>query len=187
MKQLIMTREMPRLSLRAKILATVTALVAAVALPQICHVAGAALGVGTGIGEMLLPMHLPILLVGLLAGPTVGAVAGLLAPLVSFMLSGMPLVNALPFMCIELAVYGLCTGALRSVKLPTVLKVIAAQLVGRTVRFFAMMIAAAGGHTALSAVSVWQSVKTGWVGLAIQLILIPIVALIVEKAQNNEK
>lgn len=187
MKQMTMIREMPRLSLRAKLLATVSALAAAVALPQICHVTGAALGVGTGIGEMLLPMHLPILLVGLLAGPTVGAVAGLLAPLVSFLLSGMPLVTALPFMCIELAVYGLCTGALRAVKLPVVLKVIAAQFMGRLARLFAILIAGAGGHTALSANSVWQAVKTGWIGLAIQLILIPVMALIVEKLQKNEE
>ena len=187
MKQLTMTRDMPRLSLRAKALATVTALVAAVALPQICHVAGRAMGLGTGLGELLLPMHLPILLVGLLAGPAVGAVAGLLAPLISFGLSGMPLVSVLPFMCVELVAYGLCTGALRAVKLPVLLKVVVAQLAGRAVRCLAIFAAGGIGLTSLVPSSTWSALQRGWIGLAVQLVLIPVAVLIVEGLQKHER
>ena len=76
--------EYRRLSMKVQAMAAAIAVVAAVALPQIIHVAGAALGVGSGLGEMLLPMHLPVLLVGFLAGPWAGLVSGFLAPLVSF-------------------------------------------------------------------------------------------------------
>lgn len=186
MKLSTLTRELPRLSLRAKALALLFALSAAVALPQICHVAGAALGLGTGLGEMLLPMHLPILLAALLAGPTIGGIAGLTAPLISFLLSGMPVVAALPFMCIELALYGLVAGALRGIRLPVIAKLLIAQLAGRTLRWLCILIASAGGHTALAASSVWTSIGKGWIGLALQWVLIPLAVFAVEKLQRHE-
>ena len=187
MKATTPTRSLPRLSLRAKVLAVLFALTAAVALPQICHVAGKAFGLGTSIGEMLLPIHLPILLAALLAGPAVGGIAGLAAPLISFLLSGMPAVTALPFMCIELAAYGLAAGALRAVKLPVIVKLLIAQLAGRALRWLCILVAAAGGHTALAASSVWTAIGTGLVGLALQWTLIPLAVFAVEKLQKHEK
>jgi len=184
--KLSVTHVAPRLTVRAKMLALLIGIVAAVALPQICHVAGRAWNIGTGLGELLLPMHLPILAVGLLAGPAVGATAGLAAPAVSFLLSGMPLVTVLPFMCVELCFYGLCAGALRRVQLPIVAMVLVAQLAGRMARMLAILIGRALGGTALTAVSTWIAVKNGLPGLAIQWILIPVLVLLVEKAQKNE-
>ena len=103
-------RELP--SVKVQALATLAAIVGAVAIPQIFHVVGAISGMGTGLGEAFLPMHLPIILVGLLAGPYAGAIAGAFGPLVSFALSGMPGLAMLPFMVIELAAYGLIAGLL---------------------------------------------------------------------------
>lgn len=68
--------DLPRLSLTVKAAATVLAIVAAVALPQLFHVIGAVSGQGTMLGVAFLPMHLPIIFVGLIAGPAVGAIAG---------------------------------------------------------------------------------------------------------------
>ena len=82
--------DLPKLSLSTKAAATVLAIVAAVALPQLFHVIGAVSGQGTMLGVAFLPMHLPIIFVGLIAGPAVGAIAGAAAPLASFLLSGMP-------------------------------------------------------------------------------------------------
>ena len=65
--------DLPRLSLTVKAAATVLAIVAAVALPQLFHVIGAVSGQGTMLGVAFLPMHLPIIFVGLIAGPAVGA------------------------------------------------------------------------------------------------------------------
>ena len=68
--------DLPKLSLSTKAAATVLAIVAAVALPQLFHVIGAVSGQGTMLGVAFLPMHLPIIFVGLIAGPAVGAIAG---------------------------------------------------------------------------------------------------------------
>ena len=94
------------LSVKAQTLATIAAIVGAVAVPQIFHVLGRVSGLGTALGETFLPMHLPIILVGLLAGPYAGAIAGLLGPLASFALAGMPGIVMLPFMMIELCEIG---------------------------------------------------------------------------------
>lgn len=94
----------PRLSLTVKAAATVLAIVAAVALPQLFHVIGA-VSVRDHAWRHVLPMHLPVIIfVGLIAGPAVGAIAGAAAPLVSFLLSGMPMLAMLPLMMI-----GYCT------------------------------------------------------------------------------
>ena len=64
-----------KLSAKAQTIAAVTAVIAAVALPQLFHIMGAMSGLGTKLGEVFLPMHLPVILVGLLAGPYSGAAA----------------------------------------------------------------------------------------------------------------
>ena len=71
-----LVRTKPKVSVKVQTLATVGALAAAVALPQVFHAVGAVSGLGTALGETFLPMHLPILLVGLTAGPAVGAISG---------------------------------------------------------------------------------------------------------------
>lgn len=75
---ILKTTDKPRLSVKAQTLATIAAIVGAVAVPQIFHGLGAVSGLGTALGEAFLPMHLPIILVGLLAGPYAGAIAGLM-------------------------------------------------------------------------------------------------------------
>ena len=130
-------RELP--SVKVQALATLAAIVGAVAIPQIFHVVGAISGMGTGLGEAFLPMHLPIILVGLLAGPYAGAIAGAFGPLVSFALSGMPGLAMLPFMVIELAAYGLIAGLLRTANMPTIAKVLLVQVGGRVVRAAAIL------------------------------------------------
>ena len=98
--------DLPKLSLSIKAAATVLAIVAAVALPQLFHVIGAVSGQGTMLGVAFLPMHLPIIFVGLIAGPAAGAIAGAAAPLASFLLSGMPMLAMLPLMMVDLFAYG---------------------------------------------------------------------------------
>ena len=138
--------DLPKLSLGTKTAATLLAIVAAVVLPQLFHVIGAVSGQGTMLGVAFLPMHLPIIFVGLIAGPAVGAIAGAAAPLVSFLLSGMPMLAMLPLMMVELCAYGLVAGLLREVKLPSLAKVVIAQLAGRVVLI-------AGAHGALGEAS----------------------------------
>ncbi len=169
----------------ARLLVVLVTLVAAVLLPQICHLLGRASGVGSALGEMLLPMHLPILLAGALAGPFVGGVAGVMAPLVSFVLTGMPGAALLPFMVIELGVYGLCAGALSRTKLPTVAQLVAAQFAGRVMRALAIVVAVYGfSYTAVPVAIIWNSVRVGLIGIALQWMMIPLIVYRVKHASR---
>lgn len=166
--------ELPKLSLSTKAAATVLAIVAAVALPQLFHVIGAVSGQGTMLGVAFLPMHLPIIFVGLIAGPAVGAIAGAAAPLASFLLSGMPM---LALMMVELCAYGLVAGLLREVKLPSLAKVVIAQLAGRVVLTAATAIAVFAFGSSKAVAATWTSdLAAGLPGLALQWALIPLAA-----------
>ncbi|MBT1170895.1 ECF transporter S component [Bifidobacterium sp. SO4] len=177
-------------SIKFQSAAAVLAVIAAVALPQVFHLAGAALGLGTALGQTLLPMHLPVLLVGLLAGPYAGVATGALAPIVSFALTGMPMAPMVPFMVIELAAYGLFAGLLRGVRLPAAIrspfdwlvKLVAAQVAGRVVDAIAIAVAVALlGNTTMTVASVWAAVGTGLPGLILQWLAIPAVMFAVDR------
>ena len=175
-----------RLSFKKQTLAAIAAVAGAVILPQIFHVMGALSGLGTALGEAFLPMHLPIILVGLLAGAYAGAAAGLTAPLISFALTGMPNSVMLPFMMIELCVYGLSAGLLRNVKMNSLLKVLISQLAGRLVRAAAILFAVyALKNTPINPATILTSVYKGIFGLALQWTLIPLIIYRVEN--GNEK
>ncbi|MCD7727191.1 MAG: ECF transporter S component [Ruminococcus sp.] len=183
-----LTANKPRLSIKAQVLYTIGAIIAAVALPQIFHLIGAASGAGTAPGETFLPMHLPIILVGLLAGPYVGAIAGLLGPVASFALSGMPTAVMLPFMMIELCIYGLSAGLLRNVKMPSLVKVLISQVAGRAVRALAIVVAIyLFNNTNVHVQTIWNSIVAGLPGLVIQWALIPLIAFRVDSIKKNEQ
>ena len=170
------TRELP--SVKVQALATLAAIVGAVAIPQIFHVVGAICGLGTGLGEAFLPMHLPIILVGLLAGPYAGAIAGA---------SGMPGLAMLPFMVIELAAYGLIAGLLRTANMPTIAKVLLVQVGGRVVRAAAILFAVGVlGNTTVAVATIWMSVLAGLPGLILQWGLIPLIMFWVEHRAAKE-
>ncbi|MGN0609208.1 MAG: ECF transporter S component [Oscillospiraceae bacterium] len=184
----VKTIEKPRLSVKIQTLAAVFAIIGAVALPQLFHVMGAVSGLGTKLGETFLPMHLTIFLAGLLAGPYAGTAAGLLAPLLSFALTGMPTSAMLPFMMIELCAYGLFSGLLRNVNIPVVAKVLAVQIGGRAVRAGAVLLSVyAFGNTAVPVSIIWTSIAAGIFGIALQLVLIPLIVYRVENMSKNEK
>ena len=184
---IIRTVENPRLSVKVQTIATILAIAGAVAVPQLFHLLGAVSGLGTALGETFLPMHLPIILVGLLAGPYAGAISGLLGPLMSFALSGMPGAVMLPFMMIELCVYGLSAGLLRNVKIPTIGKVLAVQVAGRVIRAAAILIAVyAFGNDSIKVAAIWNSISAGIFGLVLQWALLPLIIFRVENIKNNK-
>lgn len=162
---------------------------AAVALPQAIHVFGAVTGLGTLPGETFLPMHLPVLLTGFLAGPLAGFLCGLAAPAVSTALTGMPLPAMMPFMMIELAAYGLFAGLVRPVGGEDhylVIKVLAAQIAGRAVRAVAILIAFYGlGMTMIAPPMIWNSVIAGIPGIIIQLVAIPVILKLIDRATGK--
>lgn len=188
MTNTIRMMEKNRLSVKAQTLAAVAAIAAAVALPQVFHLMGIVSGLGTALGEVFLPMHLPILLVGLLAGPYAGAIAGMCGPLASFALSGMPGAAMLPFMMLELSIYGLSAGLLRNVKMPTIAKVVISQAAGRVIRAAAILIAVyAFGNESISVAVIWMSIGTGIFGLVLQWTILPLIVYRVEDLQKYEE
>ncbi len=177
-----------KISVKFQILAGLAAIVGAVALPQIFHAVGAVSGLGTSLGETFLPMHLPIILVGLLAGPYAGAAAGAVSPLISFLISGMPKIAMLPFMCIELCVYGLIAGLLASVKMPTICKLLIVQVGGRLVRAAAIAISIfAFGNESVKIAALWNNLAIGLPGILLQICIIPLLIYRIDGLKKNER
>ena len=163
-----------KLSVKTQTIGAFIALVSAVALPQLVHAVGAASGMGTSLGEIFLPMHLPIILMGFLVGPYAAGAAGLLSPLVSLALTGMPSSVMLPFMMIELCVYGICAGLLKDVKLPTIAKVLIAQDAGRLVRAGAIAVGFYVFDSVVNPIVALTSITAGLFGIILSLLLFPL-------------
>ena len=171
------TKAISMAEMRRKALMTALMVSVAVILPQICHLLGGQLGYGSKLGEMLLPMHLPVMMAGMLWGTWAGFACGIISPMVSFALTGMPGVALLPFMTVELAVYGLSAGLLRKTNLPTILQVVLTQVAGRVARAAVLAVAIYGfGFARLPMSIVWTSISVGVAGIAIQWAVLPLVA-----------
>lgn len=170
-----MMKSISMASVWRRVLLAMMVVMAAVALPQACHVLGARWGYGSALGEMLLPMHLPVMLAGVLGGPLTGLVCGIASPLISFFLTAMPKAVMLPFMTVELATYGLCAGFLRRTHLPALVQVMLVQVAGRVARAVVLAVAIYGfGFTGLPISLVWTSVVTGLAGILIQWAVLPL-------------
>lgn len=169
------TKAISMAEIRRKALLTALMVSVAVMLPQVCHLLGGQLGLGSQLGEMLLPMHLPVMLAGMIGGPVTGLVCGAAAPLISFSLTAMPKLAMLPFMTVELAMYGLSAGLFRRTKLPVLGQVVLTQLVGRLARAAVLAVAIyACGFTGLPISVVWTSVYAGLAGILIQWAVLPL-------------
>ncbi|MBP3620962.1 MAG: ECF transporter S component [Lachnospiraceae bacterium] len=177
---------MPRLDMKLKTVASLIGIISAVLLPQIVHMVGKITETGSHLGEMLLPMQLPVLIVGLFAGPVAGLTTGILAPIISYTLTGMPGNAILPFMILELATYGLISGLVREFKTNTFFKVFLAQFAGRGIRAIAILVAFyVVGSDKIAPAVIWTSIKVGFVGILVQLIVIPFLIYIVRKADED--
>jgi len=163
-----------KVSVKQQTLISLCAICVAVVLPQLFHVMGVISGVGATLGELILPMHLPIIFVGLFAGPIAGALAGAFSPIVSFYLTGMPSLVLLPFMVVELFVYGLFAGFLKNIKMPDILKVFLVQFVGRAIRAVVILSAVyVFNYSSINPAIILTSISKGIFGIALQLVLIP--------------
>ena len=172
MQRAVVNRPAGRLCTGAVLLA------AGVLLPQIFHLAG-----GPAAGAVFLPMHIPVLLAGLLLGPAYGAGVGVCLPCVSFLLTGMPVAAKLPFMVLELLLYGLLAGAFgrKSQRVPVLyLGLIGSMAGGRLVYALLLWVSARLFQLSIpSAVTVWAALVTGLPGVLLQLaVIVPLVVLL---------
>jgi len=164
------------ISVKSQTVATVLAVMGAVAIPQIFHVIGEISGLGTALGKIFLPMHLPVMIAGFIAGTYSGAISGLIGPLASCFLNDMPDSVMLPFMMAELCAYGTFAGFLKNIRIPSVLKVITVQLAGRIVRACAIFLAVyLFKSESVKIASVWNNIFNDIPGLILQWSLIPFI------------
>ncbi len=138
-------------------------------------------------GQVFLPMHIPVLLGGFVLGPVFGLFIGTFSPLISSFLTGMPAVGRLPFMMVELAVYGFASGIIYQVfakrKFGIYITLLASMISGRVAYALALFIAAnlmgvqCGGPMAAITATV-----SGLPGIIIQLVSLPPVIYTLERS-----
>ena len=124
-------------------------------------------------GPTFLPMHLFVLLAGLLFGWRVGLLVGLFTPLISFLVSGMPILERLPQIMVEITVYGLAVGILRErLKFGVIWSLVGAMALGRLSLGLSVLVLYLNEVNPL--IYMWRGVEQGWPGIAIQLVLLPV-------------
>lgn len=144
------------------------------------------------IGSALCPMHLPVLLGGFICGPWWAAAVGAAAPLLRHALfGGMPPILTALAMTFELAAYGLASGVLyrkfgKNVK-SIYLSLILAMLLGRVIwGIAAAVITGAAGGAFTWAAFVSGALLNAIPGIAVQIILIPVIVVALRKADVIE-
>jgi len=158
-------------------------------------------------GRVFQPMHVPALLAGLLLGPAAGLIVGAGSPVLSLLLTGRPPVPLMIPMALELATYGLVAGIAR----PRVERLIGARTLAAASEppspargshalpalLVTLLVAMIAGRAVWIAVVVWlaplvgipgrttalalAALNAGWLGVAIQLALIPAIVRAIER------
>ena len=145
------------------------------------------------IGAMLCPMHIPVILCGFVCGAPWGLLVGATVPLLrSFILGMPPLFPTAVSMTFELATYGLLAGLLYRVlpkkKINIYVSLVLSMIVGRLV-WGVVQFSLMGFDLEKFPLSVFWAgaVVNALPGIIIQLVLIPIVIVILEKSRITEK
>lgn len=151
---------------------------------------------GQEIATSLSPMHLPVFLAGILCGPWLGLICGVLSPLMSFLTTGglrPPFPNQLIPMIVELAVYGFLSGLLRHIflknpktnKFSSVLALAISMVAGRIPAAFVSAIFAAtegAAYFAALGASLLGKFTSTWIGMLVQLALIPSIMFALQRS-----
>ena len=143
------------------------------------------------IGSRLCPMHIPVILCGYICGAPFGLVVGFIAPLLRSVTLGMPpLFPTAISMAFELAVYGFVSGLLYR-KLPKkkiniYASLVIAMIAGRLVWGLVQLCCVGFDVSKFSLAAFWSGAVANAVpGIIIQLILIPVLVLTMEKMSNK--
>ena len=140
------------------------------------------------IGSMLCPMHIPALLCGFMCGWPWGLAVGFIAPLLRSLLFGMPaLFPSAVAMAFELAVYGGIAGFLYHIlprkKWITYTVLAAAMVAGRLIwGIVRLILAGLTGSEFTIALFLAGAVTNALPGIILQLVLIPILVLAMDRA-----
>lgn len=179
-------------TIRSKIIALsketailLSAVVAAVVLPQIVHGIGVLAGVGGMLGQILLPMYIPVFVIGFYRGTVSGVLTGFLAPLVSFLITGMPATTVLPYIMIELIAIGALSGLLAKSQRPALLRVTVALVGAKAIRL-ALFVAniCFSNIGSLTASLVFGDVIRSIPGIVLQLVVVTLLLKNKEKERD---
>lgn len=146
-----------------------------VALPRIFHVLA-----GTSAGATFLPMHIAVLLASLIFGVLSGSVVAGVSIVCSYLLTGMPSAARLPYMAIELVIYAVLLGLLNK-KYNSYVSLILTMVIGRILYAGVLFVAAEVFMLNSYGTPILESVKLGMPGLAIQIILVPVIAKFIKE------
>lgn len=146
-----------------------------IALPRIFHILA-----GSSAGAMFLPMHIAVLIAALVFGVRSSSVVASVSVIFSYLLTGMPTMERLPYMLAELLIYAVLLGLLNQ-KCSKYISLVLTMIIGRI--FYAGVLFAAVNLLELSAygISVMESLKAGYPGIILQLICIPLIAIKMQK------
>ena len=146
-----------------------------IAIPRIFH-----LLVGSSAGVTFLPMHLMVLIAALTFGITSSCIVAGSSVFFSYLLTGMPALARMPYMLIELLIYGILLSIFNK-KFNSYVSLIATMILGRLIYAFILFASTNWFGFNGYGISVMQSVKSGIPGIILQLILVPIIAMGIKK------
>ena len=139
------------------------------------------------IGSMLCPMHIPALLCGFFCGWPWGLAVGFIAPVLRSLIFGMPpMFPVAVSMSFELATYGSVAGMLYC-RLPrkkssVYFALVAAMVAGRLVWGVARFLCTGLNPSAFGITAFWAgAVTTALPGIVLQIILIPVLVMALER------
>lgn len=145
-------------------------------------------------GNMLLPMHLPVMLCGLICGWHYGLGVGLITPVLRGAIFGMPaLYPTAIWMALELATYGFVLGFLYSrIKkkglVPLIISLLTAMVLGRLVWGLAKAVLLGFDTSAFPLKLFWlEGFVNALPGIALQLVLIPIIMNLVNRISTQRE
>ena len=149
-----------------------------ITLPRIVHVLA-----GASAGATFLPMHIAVLIAALIFGGVSASIVAGSSIIFSYLLTGMPTFERLPYMLIELVIYAILLSVFNK-KFNSYISLIATIILGRVLYAGVLFVAINGLGLPTYGISVIDSIVTGLPGIAIQLICVPFIAKIVKKGIN---
>lgn len=146
-----------------------------IVLPRIFHVLA-----GSSAGATFLPMHIAVLISALAFGAISASIVAGSSVIFSYLLTGMPSIDRLPYMLIELLIYAILL-SLFNKKFNSYISLIATIILGRVLYAVILFIAINIFGLPTYGISVIESIKVGLPGLAIQLMCVPFIAKIINE------
>lgn len=150
-------------------------------LPQLIHIIA-----GPSLGSILLPIHLPVFIGAMLLGPKSGVIIAIVSLFIGFLL-GMPPYPIIVFMFFEMIVYGLISGILfYKLNFNVYFSYAFSKLTGMLTALIAVRIALSFTNVTLPpSFGTLSMFSVGLPGIAIQLILIPILVTRLKGVYKN--